>query len=60
MKYYVCDKKGHFSYWCPNKKDFDSEEEESSNYSSKKNKKKKNKGKKKSISKEKAYSVFTF
>ena len=57
---YVCDKRGHFSYQCPDRKDFDSEEDESSDYSSEENKKKKNKGREKSKGKEKSYSVFTF
>ena len=57
---YVCGKKGHFSYQCPDRKDFDSEEDESSDYSSEEDKKEKSKGREKSKGKEKSYSVFTF
>ena len=56
----MCGKRGYFSYQCPDRKDFDSEEEESSGYLSEDNKKEKSKGRKKSKGKEKSYSVFTF
>ena len=42
-KCYVFGKKGHFSYQCPDRKDFDSEEDESNDYSSEKDKKEKSK-----------------
>jgi len=60
MKCYVCGKRGYFSYQCPDRKDFNSEEEESSGYLFEDNKKKKNKGREKSKGKEKSYSGFIF
>ena len=56
MKCYVYGKRGYFSYQCPDRKDFDSEEDESSE----EDKKEKSKGREKSKGKEKSYSVFTF
>ena len=59
-KCYVCGKKDHFSYQCPDRKDFDSEGDESNDYSPKEDKKEKSKGREKSKGKEKSFSVFSF
>ena len=56
----MCGKRGHFSYRCPDRKDFDSEGDESNDYSPKEDKKEKSKGREKSKGKEKSFSVFSF